>query len=182
MTPKEKADELYKMYNNILIEEIIDRRPTYLVMTHKMAKKAALIAVDEILQFENKIHWSYTHDELIEKTKTIKFWAEVKQQIEKTMKFEDVNNEIKVMPNGLRRVDINEIKHLMKPKHYENDQQYDVIDIIKDYDLNFNEGNAVKYIVRARRKGAHLDDLRKAMHYLDREIIHHEAKLKFKNK
>ncbi len=68
----------------------------------------------------------------------------------------------------------------MTPKHYDNQQQYDVIDIIKDYDLNFNEGNAVKYIVRARRKGAHLEDLRKAMHYLDREIIHHETKLKFK--
>jgi len=51
----------------------------------------------------------------------------------------------------------------MTPKHYDNQQQYDVIDIIKDYDLNFNEGNAVKYIVRARRKGAHLDDLRKAI-------------------
>lgn len=83
MTPKEKAFELYKMYNNILIEDIIDRRPTYLVMTIEMAKKSALIAVDEILQFENKINWSYTHDELIEKTKTIKFWVEVKQQIKK---------------------------------------------------------------------------------------------------
>jgi hypothetical protein len=70
----------------------------------------------------------------------------------------------------------------MTPKHYDNQQQYDVIDIIKDYDLNFNEGNAIKYIVRARRKGAHLEDLRKAMHYLDREIIHHETKLKFKKK
>lgn len=51
MTPKEKAFELYKMYNNILIEDIIDRRPTYLVMTHKMAKKSALIAVEEMLDF-----------------------------------------------------------------------------------------------------------------------------------
>ena len=74
------------------------------------------------------------------------------------MKFENGNHEINLMPNGTRWVDINEIKHVMTPKHYDNQQQYDVIDIIKDYDLNFNEGNAVKYIVRASRKGAHLED------------------------
>jgi len=66
------------------------------------------------------------------------------------------------------------------PQHYNNGKDYDVIDIVNDYNLNFNEGNAIKYIVRARHKGQHLDDLRKAMHYLDREIIHHETKLKFK--
>lgn len=64
----------------------------------------------------------------------------------------------------------------MKPQHYDNGLSYDVIDIIKDYELNFNEGNALKYIIRARKKGAHLQDLRKAINYLEREIIHHETK------
>jgi hypothetical protein len=64
----------------------------------------------------------------------------------------------------------------MTPKHYDNQQQYDVIDIIKDYDLNFNEGNAVKYIVRARRKGQQIDDLYKAIDYLQREIKYYENK------
>lgn len=50
MTPKEKAFELYKMYNNIIIDEVIEMKITYLLMTNKMAKKAALIAVDEILE------------------------------------------------------------------------------------------------------------------------------------
>lgn len=36
--------------------------------------------------------------------------------------------------------------------------------------MNFNLGNAVKYIWRAGDKGAALQDLRKARWYLDREI------------
>ena len=72
MTPKEKAFELYKMYNNILIEEIIDRRPTYLVMTHKMAKKSALIAVDEVLS----LCWGGNQI-------GIKHWQDIRNEIEK---------------------------------------------------------------------------------------------------
>ena len=29
--------------------------------------------------------------------------------------------------------------------HYENGKGYDVIDFIKDYNLNFNRGNIIKY-------------------------------------
>lgn len=36
--------------------------------------------------------------------------------------------------------------------------------------MNFNLGNAVKYIWRAGEKGALLEDLKKARWYLDREI------------
>lgn len=55
-----------------------------------------------------------------------------------------------------------------KPKHYP--QTYDVIDFVKDNELNFNEGNIIKYVTRARKKGQHLDDLKKALNYLQREI------------
>lgn len=55
-----------------------------------------------------------------------------------------------------------------KPKHYP--QTYDVIDFVKDNELNFNEGNIIKYVTRARKKGQHLDDLKKALDYLQREI------------
>lgn len=56
----------------------------------------------------------------------------------------------------------------MIPLHYP--QNYDVIDFVKDNDLNFNEGNIIKYIARARKKGTHLKDLEKAQDYLQREI------------
>ena len=58
--------------------------------------------------------------------------------------------------------------------HYENGKGYDVIDIIKDYDLNFNRGNVLKYICRAGKKDNELTDLRKALDYLQREIQHFE--------
>jgi hypothetical protein len=56
----------------------------------------------------------------------------------------------------------------MIPNHYP--QSYDVIDFVKDNDLNFNEGNIIKYVVRCRKKGTHLQDLQKAKDYLEREI------------
>ena len=65
----------------------------------------------------------------------------------------------------------------MRPQHYENGKDYDVIDIVNDYNLNFNEGNALKYIIRSRYKGQHLDDLRKAIDYLQREIKYHESRI-----
>lgn len=54
--------------------------------------------------------------------------------------------------------------------HYDSTKDYDIIDVCKDYNLNFNRGNIVKYIVRADNKGNALGDLLKAQDYLNREI------------
>ena len=60
--------------------------------------------------------------------------------------------------------------------HYENrnNSNYDVIDFIKDYELNFNLGNVIKYISRLGKKDEKLRELRKALDYLQREIEHEE--------
>jgi len=55
------------------------------------------------------------------------------------------------------------------PKHYRG-TKYEAIDIIEDFDLNFCLGNAIKYILRAGKKGDKIEDLRKAIWYLTREI------------
>jgi hypothetical protein len=60
----------------------------------------------------------------------------------------------------------------MKPNHYDNNKSYDVIDFVKDYDLNFNEGNVIKYVARARKKDNQIKDLEKAIDYLERELTH----------
>jgi hypothetical protein len=52
--------------------------------------------------------------------------------------------------------------------------KYDVIDFCKDYNLNFNRGNIVKYVVRAGKKDDELQDMRKALDYLLREITYLE--------
>jgi hypothetical protein len=55
------------------------------------------------------------------------------------------------------------------PAHYTHGQ-IEPIEVIEDWDLGFCEGNAVKYIARARHKGEELTDLKKARWYLDRRI------------
>jgi hypothetical protein len=57
------------------------------------------------------------------------------------------------------------------PAHYGGaDNPYEAIKVIEAWKLGFNLGNTVKYISRAGKKGAHLQDLEKARWYLDREI------------
>lgn len=54
------------------------------------------------------------------------------------------------------------------PKHY-NVDGFEVIDIIDAFGLNFNMGNALKYLLRADRKGNKKQDIEKAIWYLQRE-------------
>lgn len=54
------------------------------------------------------------------------------------------------------------------PKHYTAFPGVEVIQITEH--LNFCRGNAVKYICRAGLKGNELQDLEKALWYLQREI------------
>ena len=44
------------------------------------------------------------------------------------------------------------------------------IEYIHANDLNFFEGNAIKYVTRNRRKGSPVEDLKKAVHYLQLEL------------
>lgn len=61
------------------------------------------------------------------------------------------------------------------PAHYGGaDNPYEAIKVIEAWGLGFNLGNAVKYIARAERKGAPVEDLRKAAWYLAREIFNRE--------
>lgn len=62
------------------------------------------------------------------------------------------------------------------PAHYGGaDDPYEAIKVIEAWSLGFNLGNTVKYISRAERKGAPVQDLEKARWYLDREIARRKA-------
>lgn len=56
------------------------------------------------------------------------------------------------------------------PSHYSKDRLYEPVDIIEDWDLDFNIGNALKYIARAGRKdpAKTIEDLEKAVWYINR--------------
>lgn len=64
------------------------------------------------------------------------------------------------------------------PERYKNSLGHDVIDLVKIFDLNFNEGNILKYILR--KKNEDISDLYKIIDYANREIKYLEAIEKFK--
>lgn len=67
------------------------------------------------------------------------------------------------------------VKH---PKHYTEGRKYEPIEVIKDWELNFDLGCVVKYVSRFGRKEAStpLEDLYKAKYCLEHEIKHRERK------
>jgi hypothetical protein len=64
-----------------------------------------------------------------------------------------------------------------RPSHYVDGRQYEPLNVIADWDLNYRLGSALKYISRAGRKDPSktTEDLRKAVFYLQREIEAIEA-------
>jgi hypothetical protein len=57
-----------------------------------------------------------------------------------------------------------------KPSHYTGGRKYEPKDVIRDWGLNFNLGSAVKYISRAGRKDDIVQDLMKAVEFINFEI------------
>jgi hypothetical protein len=55
------------------------------------------------------------------------------------------------------------------PSHYQG-QGLEAIDVIESFNLGFNIGNVIKYLLRAGKKGIYIQDLQKAQWYLNREI------------
>lgn len=63
-------------------------------------------------------------------------------------------------------------KHLIaRPDHYGGEQNpFEAIKIINHYDMNFNIGSALKYLLRYNKKGTPIEDLVKARQYIEFEI------------
>ncbi len=65
--------------------------------------------------------------------------------------------------------DIYENEKVDHPAHY-NAGKIEVIDAIEDWKLGFNDGNAIKYIARHKYKGNPIQDIEKAIWYLERHL------------
>ena len=75
---------------------------------------------------------------------------------------------------------MNTVKEMVDhPLHYQfgENNQYEAIKVIEAWDLDFHLGNTVKYISRAGKKDKELQDLKKALWYLERKIKNLEQKL-----
>lgn len=57
----------------------------------------------------------------------------------------------------------------IRPDYYKS-KGIETIDVIEAFDLNFNLGNVIKYILRAGKKDNRNQDLEKAIWYLQREL------------
>lgn len=56
------------------------------------------------------------------------------------------------------------------PQHYQTQNGLEVIDVIEAFDLGFNLGNVIKYVLRCGKKDLDVQELEKAKWYLEREI------------
>lgn len=56
------------------------------------------------------------------------------------------------------------------PPHYKAPSGLEAIDVIEGFGLGFHRGNAVKYLLRAGKKGAADQDIRKARWYVQRDL------------
>ena len=65
-----------------------------------------------------------------------------------------------------------EKENVNHPDHYLKNSGHEVIDVIRAWNLNFELGNAIKYIARAGKKDPLKikEDLNKAIWYLNNEI------------
>lgn len=59
---------------------------------------------------------------------------------------------------------------VVNPAHYTEGRSFEPVDVIEDWNLDYQMGNALKYISRAGRKGSLIADLQKAIFYLERRI------------
>ena len=69
--------------------------------------------------------------------------------------------------------EIEEKEMIAHPSHY--NMGIEAIDYIESHDMNFNIGNVIKYVTRAKHKFNELEDLKKSLWYLQREINYLEG-------
>ena len=86
---------------------------------------------------------------------------------------DEINNIISIFSNALKPTVlpikcIDKKEMINHPSHY--NQGIEAIDYIESHKMNFNTGNVIKYVTRAKHKGTELEDLKKASWYLNREI------------
>lgn len=64
----------------------------------------------------------------------------------------------------------NKVETINHPSHYGGDKPYEAIKVIEAWKLGFHLGNVVKYISRWNKKGDPIENLEKAVWYLQRKI------------
>jgi hypothetical protein len=93
-----------------------------------------------------------------------------KRVIDLTIAGSPLRQKIRMAPADRPEFGTSNVDLVNHPPHY-TQGGVETIDFIEAKKLNYNLGNAVKYITRADHKGTRLQDLQKAKWYLEREIL-----------
>lgn len=111
--------------------------------------------------------------------------ADVSEHVERIKKSLDNIDASKIAPafdkakKSINSIDVSKIgptlNRVKRPAHYAEGRQYEPKDVIRDWGLNFNVGSAVKYCSRLDRKDDDIEQLDKAITFLQFE---REARLK----
>lgn len=77
-----------------------------------------------------------------------------------------------------QRIAANDSDKVLRPAYYHQDDPYEVIKVIRAWELGFEDGNALKYIARAGKKDPkkEIEDREKAITYL--QMKNEDAKSK----
>lgn len=67
------------------------------------------------------------------------------------------------------------MRNVDHPSHYQTKSGIEAIDVIEAFELGFNLGNVVKYILRCGKKDSDVQELQKAKWYLEREISNRQG-------
>lgn len=72
----------------------------------------------------------------------------------------------------------NNNNNALRPAHYNQDNPYEVIKVIRAWGMNFELGNVLKYVARAGKKDPNkeIEDCEKAKTYLEMHIEYLKAK------
>ena len=89
------------------------------------------------------------------------------QELTRSQNIEIANNYLNKINKTIPSDNVN------NPTHY-NTGTIEVITVIEDWKLNFNLGNAIKYIGRCEHKNNKKEDIKKAIWYLERELKNNE--------
>lgn len=104
--------------------------------------------------------------------KTTQKGVEFHTSMEEAQKEVEIFNETRQVNRNVSKDFIEEInENYVRPVHYGGEENpFEPRKIIKHYNLGFNLGNVIKYTLRSGKKGNKVEDLKKAITYLQFEI------------
>ncbi len=65
------------------------------------------------------------------------------------------------------------------PAHYGGDTPFECVKVIESFGLGFSQGNSLKYLLRAGKKGDAVEDKKKGLWYLERALANEEPYVQY---